>query len=120
MQSVGSLSKMSIVLEEMVVNPAVIEFIRSPETRSFRAGYFTSEFGRSSKLLPNHSPSFRAGFITQRGIMPLKKGTSKKTISQNIRTEIHAGKPQKQAIAIALNTARKSGARIPKQRGKKT
>jgi len=40
--------------------------------------------------------------------MPLKKGTSRKTISDNIRTEIAAGRPQKQAIAIALNTARKS------------
>lgn len=51
--------------------------------------------------------------------MPLKKGSSKKTISQNIRTEMRAGKPQKQAIAIALNTARKSGAKIPKKRKKK-
>lgn len=40
--------------------------------------------------------------------MPLKSGSSKKTISENIRREMHAGKPQKQAIAIALNTARKS------------
>lgn len=47
--------------------------------------------------------------------MPLKKGTGKKTISDNIRTEIAHGKPQKQAVAIALNEARKSGAKIPKK-----
>ena len=38
--------------------------------------------------------------------MPLQKGSSRKAISSNIRTEMAAGKPQKQAVAIALNTAR--------------
>jgi len=40
--------------------------------------------------------------------MPLKKGYGKKTVSKNIKAEMKAGKPQKQAIAIALSTAARS------------
>lgn len=40
--------------------------------------------------------------------MPLKKGSSKKSIQQNIKTEMASGKPQKQAVAIALDVARRA------------
>ncbi len=40
--------------------------------------------------------------------MPIKKSASKKAISENVKTEMDAGKPQKQAVAIALSVARKA------------
>lgn len=49
--------------------------------------------------------------------MPLAKGKGKGTISKNIKTEVKSGKPKKQAIAIALDIARKAGASIAKNKG---
>lgn len=40
--------------------------------------------------------------------MPLKKGSSRKVVSENIRELIHSGRDPKQAAAIAYSTARKS------------
>lgn len=46
--------------------------------------------------------------------MPLKKSAGKKAVSENIKTEMGAGKPQKQAVAIALDVQRRA-----KKKGKK-
>ena len=48
--------------------------------------------------------------------MPIKKGKSKKVISENIAELMHSGKPQAQAIAIAMESAGKSK---PKKKGGK-
>lgn len=40
--------------------------------------------------------------------MPMKKGYGPKTVSANIKKEMMAGKPQKQAVAIALDVAKKT------------
>ena len=49
---------------------------------------------------------------TKGAIVPLERGTDRKTISGNIREMIASGHPQKQAVAAALDTARRSGADI--------
>ena len=40
--------------------------------------------------------------------MPLKKSSNKKAFSANVRAEIRAGKPRKQAVAIAYSVSRRA------------
>lgn len=46
--------------------------------------------------------------------MPLIKSKAKSAVGQNIKTEMAAGKPQKQAVAIALETQRRAGGGYPR------
>lgn len=46
--------------------------------------------------------------------MPMKKGYSRKSVSENIKTEMAAGKPKKQAVAISLDVARKAATKAGK------
>jgi hypothetical protein len=50
--------------------------------------------------------------------MPLKKSTSKKAFTENVKKEIAAGKPPKQAVAIAYATKRAAAKKSPKTKGK--
>ena len=47
--------------------------------------------------------------------MPLVKSTSKKAFSENVKREIAAGKPQKQAVAIAYSEKREAAKKVKRK-----
>lgn len=51
--------------------------------------------------------------------MPMKQGYGKKTVSSNIKKEMSYGKPHKQAVAMAMNSAMKSKMKAAPKKGKK-
>lgn len=50
--------------------------------------------------------------------MPLIKSTSKRAFKENVKKEIAAGKPPKQAVAIAYSTKRAAASKSKKTKGK--
>jgi hypothetical protein len=66
----------------------------------------------ASQHAPNYS--MKSTKEKDKQSMPLHKGKSKEIISENISEMVHAGHPQKQAVAASLNKADESGNKIAK------
>ena len=58
---------------------------------------------------PKKHPQTKKSTIKKEKTMPLKKSTSAKAFKENIKTEVKAGKPVKQAVAIAYAEKREAG-----------
>jgi hypothetical protein len=86
--------------------------VASWEWPSLRSGYLR---------LPPVAPAWEQLshiFAKESIAMPLKSGKSKKVISSNIKTEMQHGKPQKQAVAIAMSKAHKMSAAPKRKSGR--
>lgn len=77
--------------------------VRIPSGREHRAAG-----ERDAGALEPPAPPAPASLNRSEIVMPLKKSSSKKAVGENIKAEKKAGKPTKQAVAIALETQRRA------------
>lgn len=84
---------------------------RHPGNRSTNRTYIGRKWKPQEQFLTQIDATSQKGEA-----MPLNQGTGRDAISQNIKTEIDAGRDPKQAAAIAYSEARKNGAKIPVQK----
>ena len=57
---------------------------------------------------PKKRPTLKKATTKKEKTMPLKKSTSAKAFKENIKAEVKAGKPVKQAVAIAYSEKREA------------
>lgn len=63
---------------------------------------------------PKRRPTVKKATTRKEKTMPLKKSTSAKAFTKNIKTEVKAGKPVKQAVAIAYSVKREAAKKTTK------
>jgi len=72
---------------------------------------------RKTRSLPSRATTTKQK-LSRKTTMPLKKSTSAKAFKENIKAEVKAGKPIKQAVAIAYSEKREA-AKKSTTKGKK-
>lgn len=110
---------MRMILER-VENEIFLELVlKESEARSLLDRHIVSMEGEIAGEI--YQIGVRTGLLREIEVedMPLLRGKSEKTIGHNIEEMEESGHPKAQAIAAALNTARKSGAKIPKKHKQK-
>lgn len=89
------------------------------ERRKAFAEDFPNSWGEKPVEKPKKRPQVRKATTRKEKAVPLKKSTSAKAFKENIKTEVKAGKPVKQAVAIAYSEKREAAKKSTAKKGKK-